>query len=89
MSKRNRIFLKTRKSAEFTELSAELADNSVEWTMNSAKHVKQIWQNLNFTNPNDWVLQKISSPVTLEFDLVFLHIFFADFYLFLKFWNNE
>jgi hypothetical protein len=31
---------------------------------------------------------KISSPVTLEFDLVF-YIFFADFHNFLKFWNNE
>jgi hypothetical protein len=31
---------------------------------------------------------KISSPVTLEFDLVF-YIYFADFYLFLKFWNSE
>jgi hypothetical protein len=28
MSERNRNFLKTRKSAEFAELSAELADNS-------------------------------------------------------------
>jgi hypothetical protein len=31
---------------------------------------------------------KISSPITLVFDLVF-YIYFAVFYLFLKFWNNE
>jgi hypothetical protein len=30
MSERNRFFLKTQKSAEFAELSAELADNSAE-----------------------------------------------------------
>jgi hypothetical protein len=30
MSERNRNFFKTRKSTEFAELSAELADNSAE-----------------------------------------------------------
>jgi hypothetical protein len=34
MSERNMNFFKTRKSAEFAELSTELVDNSAEWTVN-------------------------------------------------------
>jgi hypothetical protein len=47
---------------------------------------KQIWQNLNFTNPNDQVLQKNSSQVTLEFDQVFFTYILL---IFIFFWNFE
>jgi hypothetical protein len=54
--KEHEIFENT-KIGRICRMNSEFVMNS-EFGRTCLNKFKQIWQNLNFTNPNDWVLQK-------------------------------
>jgi hypothetical protein len=64
-------------------------DIIIEFDRTHLNEFKQIWQNLNFTNPNDQFFIKKFFTSNLRIRSSFLHIFYWFLSSFLKFWSSE